>query len=172
MVSFFPLLLALPGGVVAGLPAALLRPPGCEAALDSFGPHLRTEAEFRHAAFAPPRRLVVTLPAAASLATDVALAAMAEAGATVALVASDAAVLLRLSHRVLVQDAGGAWRWEAPEALAAQTVLWLRLAAVGCERRLRIPLGQEGAEPVLAACRARGWKVRESRIEYPWVASR
>lgn len=169
--SLLPLLLALPEGVIAGVPCPLTRHREGVDSLDLFGPRLRSESELRSAAYAPPRRLIVELSATASLATDAALAATAEAGATVVLVAADLAALLRLSHRILVRREG-ALQWEAPSELLRRRVLCLRMTGAGRERRVRLPLGLEGAEPVLAACRARGWRVRESRVEYGWAPSR
>lgn len=170
--SILPLLLSLPSGVIAGVPTSALSLPAGEGGLASFGPHLHTEPELRHAAFSPPRRLVVSLPSSASVATDAALAAMADTGAAIVLLADDLAALLRLSHRILVSDIAGAWRWEAAAVLGARRVLCLRMVGIGGERRLRLPVGREGVEPMLADYRARGWSVRESRVEYAWTSAR
>ncbi len=169
--DFVPLLLALPRGTVAGLltdAAGVRAAPG---ALAPFGPWLHSEAELRRAAFDPPPRVVVSLAPAASLASDAALAALAERGAAVALLSADPGTLLRCCDRVGLPGPLGP-RWAAPEVLRRCRVLALRVVGSPGSAWIRVPLRRERAEVVLAACRARGLTVAESRVEYDWRPSR
>ena len=162
--ALLPLLLSLPGGVIAGLPGAL----GCwpEHELTAFGPRLLSEAALRYATLRPPSRAVVVFGPDATLASEAALAALTDAGAVVALVTADVGALARLCHRILAwSDAG--FRWAAAQEVRARRRLLVRVAGgAGGERWLRVPLGAGGAEGALAGCRARGLLVRESRVDY------
>jgi hypothetical protein len=161
--GLLPLLLSLPGGVIAGLPGA----PGTlpEQDLTAFGPRLRSEAALRHATLWPPARAVVEFGPDATLASEAALAALSEAGAAVALLSADVGALARLCHRILAWSDTG-FRWAAAQEVRDRRRLLVRVAHADGERWLRVPLGAGGAEGALSGCRARGLLARESRVDY------
>jgi hypothetical protein len=170
--SVLPLLLALPAGTIAGLhqPDAPLD-PGLEASLARFGPRLRTEAALRHAAIRPPPQAVVELEPGATVASDTALSLLSAAGTVVFLLSPDLGTLGRVCHRILL-GGGPASPWVAAESLRAGRCLRLRVKGVGSERWVRLPMDGAPAEGILAACRATGLVVLESRVDYEWAVAR
>jgi len=167
-----PLLLSLPAGTVAGLPGGSgVSPPMIEQDLACFGPRLRSEADLRHAALRPPTRAVVEIAPHATVVSETALSAIANAGAVVVLRSCDVGLLARLCHRILTPGGSGLL-WVAAEAVHSRRCLLLRLAAPKSEQWLRVPLESDGAEGVLAHCRALGIVVCESRVEYGLAAVR
>jgi hypothetical protein len=173
--SLLPLLLALPAGAVVGVPAGLRHQiPSLEADLTAFGPWLRAEGELRHAVNRAPARLVVDARRLAAPLLEAALSALKRGGAAVALYADDRGALARLGERVLSHDGTGlAWlpsdAWRSGRCME----ICVEGARPGRKEWIRIPLPpSEGAEEVLAARRADGVTVRESRIAYGWPPAR
>ncbi len=167
-----PLFLALPAGTIAGLhrPRAIST-ADLESSLARFGPRLRTEAALRHAAMRAPAQAVVELEPGASIASDTALSLLSAAGSVVLLLSPDLGTLIRLCHRVM--DPGAAApQWVPAETLHAGRGLVLRVRRGGSDRRFRLPLGGTPVEGVLAACRASGLVVLESRVDYEWAVAR
>jgi len=170
--SLLPLLLSLPAGTLAGLPGGReVAPPRLARDLARFGPQLRSEADLRHAALRPPPRAVVEIGPAATVVSETALSALAEAGAVVLLLSRDVGALARLCHRILVFGNSGP-SWVAPGAVHASRILLLRVEPPCPEPWLRVPLGDTGAEAVLATCLALGIAVRESRVDYGQTVAR
>lgn len=167
--SPLPLLLALPRGVIAGVPICdNQRPVALESALTAFGPLLRTETDLRHAVHRVPARLVLDASGLASPQVEAAIRALQRGMAAVAVLFDDVGMLARWCERILQQDAAG-YRWLTSEACQASRVLELRLDDAAPEQRrwIRVPLRcGEGTEAVLAAILAGGRRVRESRIAY------
>lgn len=170
--SLLPLLLALPAGTIAGLHRP--RAPAdadVDSSLARFGPRLRTEAELRHAAIRVPAQAVVELEHGATIASDAALSLLSAAGAVVLLLSPDLGTLARLCHRIL--DPGAATpRWVPVDTLYAGRGLVLRVARAGSDEWLRLPVGGRPVEGMLAACRASGLVVLESRVDYEWAVAR
>jgi hypothetical protein len=164
--SLLPLLLSLPAGTIAGVPGdARAAPPELERDLARFGQRLRSDVELRHAARRPPPRVVVEFDSAATVVSDTGLTALAEGGSVVLLLSDDRGTLARLCHRILAPTESGP-AWVDPGAVHASRILVLRVEQPHSERWLRMPLGDEGAEAALAAVRALGIVVRESRVDY------
>ncbi len=167
--SSLPLLLALPRGAIAGIPAGGREPPlALESALAEFGPFVRTEADLRHAVHRVPARLVVDARTLPPPQVEAAIPALQRELAVVALYSDDLGLLGRWCERLLRTDASG-FRWMTAEAFRAGRVLELRVeeARRQQDRWIRVPLrGGEGVEAVLSAARADGVRVCESRIVY------
>ena len=164
-----PLLLTLPAGAVAGLPAGSRSDHPClDADLDAFGPRLRADGEVRHAVSRPPGRVVVETGSVSAPVLEAALPVLRQAGTVVVIRSDDRGLLARLADLVL-QGGGMEPAWLRAESYRAMRCLELRVdgAAPAAAAWIRVPLdGPEGAEAVLSAARADGIVVRESRIAY------
>jgi hypothetical protein len=173
--SPLPFLLALPRGAVVGAPPAAWGDAHlADSPLASFGPVLRTEADLRHAVHRTPSRLILDARGLATSRVEAAVPALRTAMAVVVICTSDLGLLTRWCERLLWPDTTG-FGWFTTEALRAGRCVELRLAGMSPERDrwVRISLRDgEGAESVLAAVRAGGMRVRESRIAYPLRAPR
>jgi hypothetical protein len=164
--SLLPLFLSLPPGTIAGVPGGPpLDTPRLESDFARFGPRLRSEVDLRHAARRPPPRAVVEFQSGAAAVSEAALSALALAGAAVLLHSADVGQLVRLCHRLVAPGASGP-AWVSAGELRASRSLLLRVEPPVAERWLRFPLGEAGAEGVLATCRTLGIEVRESRVVY------
>jgi len=164
--SLLPLLLSLPAGAVVGVPAdpETSRTP-LHHPLAAFGPGLSTSEELRHAAARPPVRLVVDIDRIAGPVVEAAMLALREAGVTLVMRSSDRGRLLRLCDRLL----DGAGEWVPADGVGGSRRLELRVAngADAAPAWIEIPLGRgEGAEAAMAAARAGGLRVLESRVGY------
>ncbi len=164
-----PLLLTLPAGVVAGIPARP-RPdhPCLDTDLHAFGPRLRADREVRHAVSRAPGRVVVETGSVSVPVLEAALPVLRQAGTVVLIRSDDLGLLVRLADLVL-QGGGTEPAWLRAESYRAMRCLELRVdgAAPAPAAWIRVPLdGPEGAEAVLSAARADGIVVRESRVAY------
>ena len=170
-----PLLLTLPAGAVAGVPAGPWPDHPClQTDLDAFGSRLHLNAEIRHAVSRPPARVVVEADGVSAPVLEAALPALRMAGTVVVIRSGDCGLLARLAELVL-QGAGSGPLWLGAESYRATRCLELRVEESGHSAAawMRVSLdGAGGAETVLSAMRADGIKVRESRIAYGWLPAR
>ena len=166
--SLLPLLLALPAGTIAGVPAVFVR-SGCTLPgdLGAFGPHVTTGEALRHAVLQTPSRLVVDIRLLPVAMADAALAALGRGGAVALVVGEDIGLLVRWCDRILHRSGRGVG-WVSPAGLRGRRCLELRVEVhPGAPSWITVPLpGDEPAEAVLAAARADGIRVCESRISY------
>jgi hypothetical protein len=162
-----PLLLALPGGAVAGVPVVREEPGSpSRGNLGAFGPWVRTEGELRHAARRPPARLILDVPPLPLPMVEASLPAWSGAGVVVVASSDDVGCLSRWCDRLLVDGPSGP-AWQATDRVRARRLLEVCLVGPPGGRRVRVPLSaHEAPEAVLAAIRADGLLVRESRIVY------
>jgi hypothetical protein len=136
--------------------------------LPAFGPLLRGEQDLRHAVRRPPPRLIIDIRLIASALLDAALPVLRHHLAVVVLSGRDAGMLVQRCDRVLVY-ADSRWTWMPADVCRAQRCLEYRVEGPrsGHARWVRVPMdGVDGAETALAAARADGVRVRESRIVY------
>ena len=164
-----PLLLTLPAGAIAGIPADSRSGHPClHADLEAFGPRLPADGELRHAVSRPPGRVVVEADGASLPVLEAALPALRRGGSAVVIHSGDRGLLARLADLVLQGDIPGpGWLWA--ESYRAMRCLELRVEGADSAEAtwIRVPLGGAGAaEAVLASVRAEGIRVRESRIAY------
>ncbi|HRZ09497.1 MAG TPA: hypothetical protein P5319_06335, partial [Gemmatimonadales bacterium] len=154
-----PLLLTLPAGVVAGIPAWPRCVDAClEDDLDAFGPRLRADREVRHAVSRAPGRVVVETGSVTTPVLEAALPVLRQAGTVVVVRSDDRGLLARLADLVL-RGSGTEPAWLRAESCRAMRCLELRVdgAAPAAAAWIRVPLdGPEGAEAVLSAARADG----------------
>jgi len=136
--------------------------------LAAFGPRIRSEGELRHAVHRAPPQLVVDAACLATPPLEAALAHFRRAGAAVVLLSGDGGFLARQAERVLDHD-GKCLTWVAAAVASAGRCLAIRVQtgrSPGAEW-IRVPIARAGgAEAALAAARAVGMRVCESRIVY------
>jgi hypothetical protein len=127
---------------------------------------VRAPRELRHAVLCPPARLLLDVASLPVPLIEASLPVWSEAGVVVVACSDDLGCLSRWCHRLLVAGPSGP-AWQSSEQVRARRVLELRLAGAPGDRRLSVPLAPgEAPEAALAAIRADGRLVRESRIVY------
>jgi len=170
-----PCLLALAPGALVGVPLDVLRTnPSGESDLLAFGPRIGTGGQLRHASSRVPPRLVLELAGLPAPLVEAALPVLRHAGAVIVLRSADRGLLARWADRLLLPGGPGVG-WVSAGAVRASRVLEIRIGRRngGEGQWVRVPLGgMREAEAVLAAVRAKGMRVCESRIAYRPAATR